>query len=326
MEKIAIGITCVGSLIGQGVIKSIRASDLADRTRLIGFEYFPGTVGSYWVEDTYLMPDILKPDVPWKAYLEVLCDHIRHHSIRLLFIGMDFELPMFATHRQHIQDKTGCVVVVSSPEVISMAQDKYETYRFLEKNNLNRPTTWLPREVADVTYPVVVKPREGQRSVGVHVVKNRETLEKTLQGVDNPLIQEEIGTKDQEYTCAVLYLDGEVKTMVCMRRYLRDGNTSVAYHSPHTPEAVHGYVDALAQCAKPFGPCNFQLRLDGSGCPKLFEINARFSGTTHIRTLFGVNEVEYVVKHLLGLETPCFTPRFGKAIRYLEDMYVPEGK
>ena len=35
MEKIAIGITCVGSLIGQGVIKSIHASDLADRDGIL---------------------------------------------------------------------------------------------------------------------------------------------------------------------------------------------------------------------------------------------------------------------------------------------------
>ena len=45
----------------------------------------------------------------------------------------------------------------------------------------------------------------------------------------------------------------------------------------------------------PYGPCNFQFRLDSFGIPRVFEINARFSGTTYMRTLSGFDEVAWSV-------------------------------
>ena len=325
MDRMVVGMTCVGSLVSQGVIKSLKDCDLAGRTRLIGFEYFPGTVGSYWVERTHLLPDILKPGVSWEEYVQALCGRIREEGIQILFPGMDFELPLLAAYRDRIQAETGCVVVVSRPEVVAIAEDKFHTYRFLEEQGLERPRTWLPSEAGQVEFPVVVKPRRGARSRGLSVVLRREDLDQALAGAEDPVIQEEVGTREDEYTCAVLYLDGAVRSRVCMRRYLRDGNTAAAFHSPDTPPAVHAYVDELARRLEPFGPCNFQLRLDRAGRPKLFEINARFSGTTYMRTLFGCNEVEYVVKRLLGLPLPVMTPRYGKVLRYFEELYVPEG-
>jgi carbamoyl-phosphate synthase large subunit len=322
-EKIVIGITCVGSLISQGIIKSINSSDLKEHTRLIGFEYFEGMVGSYWVERTHILPDILKPEVTEEAFFQALVGHIRHHGIRFLFIGMDFELPVMARHREEILEQTGCIVIVSSPEVIAIAEDKYRTYEFLAEHGLPCPETWKADERDSIVYPAVVKPRRGERSRGVQVVRGPDELEPALSGVRAPMIQQCVGTVDDEYTCAILFLDDSVQTFICMRRYLKDGNTSVAFHQPDYPEAIETYVTRIAEQLHPFGPCNLQVRLDGEGQPRLFEINARFSGTTFIRTLFGVNEVEYLIKKLSGKTIPVMTRKYGKVLRYLEEMYIP---
>ena len=81
MEKIVVGITCVGSLISQGIIKSIKNCDLVDKIYLIGFEYFPETIGSYWIDETYLMPDILKSKDYCEDYIIALMKNIKTHNI-----------------------------------------------------------------------------------------------------------------------------------------------------------------------------------------------------------------------------------------------------
>ncbi|RPI79173.1 MAG: ATP-grasp domain-containing protein, partial [Desulfobacteraceae bacterium] len=300
MKKLRVGITCVGSLIAQGIIKSIRKSDLSQDIEMIGFEYFPGMIGSYWVDQTYLMPDILKENISEEDYLGVLIKHILDQQIRFLFVGMDFELPMMSRNKKRILSETGCDIIVSPIEVIRIADDKYLTFEFLKQHDLPHPKTRLPDQADDIAFPVIVKPRIGERSRNVFVVRNEEELRDRLARVPRPVIQEVVGTQDEEYTCGVLFLGGEVKTKIFLRRYLRDGNTNLAFHSSKIPRPIQDYVAKISQKLQPYGPCNFQLRLGQDGVPKLFEINARFSGTTYMRTLFGLNEVAYLLYLLSG--------------------------
>jgi carbamoyl-phosphate synthase large subunit len=55
-----------------------------------------------------------------------------------------------------------------------------------------------------------------------------------------------------------------------------------------------------------------------------FEINARFSASTYLRTLAGFNEVDWYVRHLLGLAPRSalgITP--GWYLRTLSETAVP---
>lgn len=324
MKKISVGVTCIGSVIGQGIIKSIKSSSIAQDCEITGFEYIEDAVGSFWVNRTYIMPDILKPDISDECYIEILLNRIKQHKIRILFIGMGFELVLMAAYKDIIQEETSCTVVVSPSETIDIARDKYETYQFLKDNNLYHPATWLPDQKHEVLYPAIIKPRIGTHSRGISIINNEVQLGNRVSEIQNSIIQELVGTDQNEYTCGILFLDGKIKTQICLQRYLRDGNTNIAYHHSDTPEIIYSYLREVTQKLRPFGPCNYQLRLDKDGIPKLFEINARFSGSTFMRTLFGLNEVEYIIKYLLDLDLPEFHPVFGKVIRYPEDLLVPE--
>ncbi|HBC87151.1 MAG TPA: ATP-dependent carboxylate-amine ligase [Lentisphaeria bacterium] len=324
MKKTSIGISAADSIVGHGIIKSLKKSDLRDSIRIVCFEYFEGTVASQWTEKTYMMPDILKSGVSRESYIEKLISSIKAEDIKILFVAIGFELEMMAASRDLIRKETGCEVIVSSPEVISIAEDKYETFRFLKANGLPYPLTWLPGEIDKAIYPAIVKPRTGTGSKGVYVVNSKDELLKRLSEIKNPVIQENIGTKDDEYTCGVIYLDDEVKTYICLKRYLKFGNTISAYHSKNAPSTIRPYIEKISHALKPFGPCNFQLRIDKDGNPKLFEINARFSGTTSMRPYFGINESEYMVKHLLGMEVPATSLKYGKVQRYQEDLFIQE--
>lgn len=325
-DKIYIGVTGTGSLIGQAVIKSVLRSGLSQKIDFIGFDYFKNTVGSFWCKKNYLLPDILSQKVTERQWLEVIIDTIQENNIKLLFVGVDFELPLLAKYRKLIEEKTNVVVLVSSEEVIKIADDKYLTYQFLKENHLNYPQSWLPDEIDKIQleFPLIVKPRKGARSVGVSKVENREQLFKNISELKNPVIQECVGLEEAEYTCGAIYLNNEVKKVIVLNRSLKAGNTYISYYKNNFPQVISDYVTEVCGKLRPFGACNFQLRIDKNGLPKIFEINSRHSGTTYIRSLFGFKEIEYIVNYLLFNKEQEFELQEGTVVRYYDEFFIPE--
>jgi carbamoyl-phosphate synthase large subunit len=324
MKKIKIAITGTGSLIGQAIIKSIRASGLSRQIEMIGFDYFENTIGSFWTSKNFILPDFLKKNVMTQSWLEKIMQILEKEKIKILFVGLDFELKPFAQYRRTIESETGCKIMVSSPEVIKISDDKYLTYKFLKDNNLYYPETFLPHELKKqkIKFPCFIKPRISSRSRDAFVINDKEELNYFLPRIKNPLIQELVGNPDMEYTCGVICFDAEVRQIIVLRRELKDGNTSVAYFSKNTSHKIYDYVKKVAQILNPFGACNFQLRLGNDNKPKIFEINARHSGTTYIRALFGFNEVEYILSYILGKKTKSFSLKEGIVKRYYDEIFI----
>jgi carbamoyl-phosphate synthase large subunit len=79
----------------------------------------------------------------------------------------------------------------------------------------------------------------------------------------------------------------------------------------------------LANALQAYGPANFQFRLTPDGEVKVFEINARFSGTTPLRAHAGFNEVEMVIDNLLegkSIQQPTIKPLV--ILRHLSETVV----
>jgi carbamoyl-phosphate synthase large subunit len=315
---IRILVTGAGALLGQGIIRALRNSSL-DCT-IIAVDPSPYAVGLYWADQADRVPMARSPE-----YLDVLERLLERERPDVLLVGTDTELPIISRHRQRLEDEYGCQVLVSDPRVIEIADDKWLTAEFLRSAGFPHPASSLPDQVEAllerVGFPLVVKPRRGARSVGVHRVETRGELDHAIAAVDDPVIQECVATDDEEYTAGVLvFPDSEVLSIV-MQRHLRDGNTFRAFVKPF-PE-LNAFVQRVAHTLAPWGPVNFQFRVDGQGIPKIFEINARFSGTTPLRARAGFNEVEMAVRYLLEGQRPqapsvqqvCF-------LRYLDEVMV----
>jgi len=324
MGRIKVGVTGTGSLIGQAIIKSIKSSNMSKDIYMIGFDYFDDTVGALWVEKNYLLPDFFREEVTVEDWLEEVIEIIDFEGIEILFIGIDFELELFAKYKNTIELKTKCKIVVSSQDVIKIADDKYMTYEFLKEKGFYYPQTLLPEELEKekIDFPCFVKPRKGSRSRGASIVMDRQQLNEALSGINSPIIQELIGNSEVEYTCGVIHLDNEVKGAIALRRELKDGNTETASFRKDTPRIIYDYIYQVASELKPFGACNIQIRLDANDIPKIFEINCRHSGTTYIRALFGFNEVEYILSYLLGKKPKKFMLKEGVVKRYYEEVFV----
>jgi carbamoyl-phosphate synthase large subunit len=324
MAKLTIGITGLGSLIGQAIIKSINKSALNNDISMVGFDYLPNTVGGQWVGKEFLLPDFYKKEASEQDWLGEIIRIICSEGIKIIFIGLDFELKLFAKYKESIEKNTGCKVMVSNLKVVEIADDKYLTYKFLKDNGFYYPETFLPNEIAEgkISFPCILKPRIGSRSRGIFIVNNIQELERKMRQVDNSIIQNLAGSPDLEYTCGVICLDGQVKEIIVLRRTLKDGNTETAFFNKDTPGVIYDYIYDVTRKLQPYGACNFQLRLDEKNIPRLFEINVRHSGTTYIRAMFGFNEVEYIITHLMGLKPKKFTLKEGTIKRFYDEAFI----
>lgn len=316
-------VTGAGAVLGQGIIKSLRQSTLG--CTIIAADPNPLSSGLYWVDAAYRLPFAHEP-----AFGERIDDLLDRERPDVLLVGTDVELAYFAEQRPRIEAQFGTHVLVSDPRVIAIADDKLETARFFASMGLHPPRSACAQDeealesvIAQVGFPLIVKPRVGARSVGVSVVRSRDALEQARAGREGLVVQECVGDPDCEYTASVLVFDGEVQASIVMRRDLRDGNTYRAYTGDY-PE-LNEKVRALGRALQPYGPANFQFRTDADGTPRVFEINARFSGTTPMRAMAGFNEVEMCIRHLLH-GTPIVQPpvRSGVILRYLDEMFVAQ--
>ena len=324
-QKINIGVTGTGSLIGQAIIKCINISSLKNNIEITGFDYVNGSVGSYWCKNHYLLPDIFKKNIKEEVWLNAILEHIKQHQLKILFIGIDFELPVFARLKSFIEKETGCFVVVSGEEVIKIADDKYLTANFLKENNLFYPKSFtkLEYKTGMIEFPLIVKPRIGFRSRGVSIVNSQIEFDNVINSINEPVIQECVGSMETEYTCGIIYFDNEVKASIALSRTLKEGNTFTADYNTKSPKIIYDYLEKVTKAIKPYGVLNFQLRIDENGEPKIFEINARHSGTTFMRALFGYNEVEYIICYLLKMSVPSMVNlKPGRAIRFYDEFFI----
>ncbi len=312
-------VTGVGGGVGQGVIKALkRIPDLP--LTIVGADMSPKAAGLYACDEALLVPAAKKP-----GYIEAMVALCQQHAIDVYIPGTDIELEICAAATQTFQN-AGIALLVSPPSVVAIADDKYETAKSLERLGFPFPQSWLPGEIDPdaLAYPIIVKPRRGYRSIGVDLVQNAEELRANLAARDDdPVIQECVASKRDEYTCTVAVIDGEASPVLPLRRTLRNGDTYQAepvYH-PAIERVVRGFALALGI----HGSCNFQLRLDGDE-PKIFEINARFSGTTPFCAQLGFNPVEFCLKRLWGL---AYVPNIrwdAIFFRHWAEMVVPQSE
>ncbi|WP_018237887.1 ATP-grasp domain-containing protein [Ensifer sp. BR816] len=298
-------ITGAGALLGQGIIRALRRSTL--NARIIVADPSPLSAGLYWGDAAYLVPMAMDPH-----YLDRLGELLRAERPDILIPGTDVELPILSANREAIEKTYGTKVIISPPRVVSIANDKWLTSEFLRERDLGFVPSCLPGDeealIAQCGFPLVVKPRVGARSIGFSVVRNRTQLDHAIAEQPGIVIQKYVGSETSEYTAGTLTFDGKCPATIVMRRDLRDGNTYRAFAEPFP--ALNRAMAEAAEALGAYGPANFQFRLD-DGVPRIFEINARFSGTTAVRIHAGFNEVEMCIRHILFGEPviqPDITP------------------
>lgn len=310
-------VTGAGALLGQGIIKALRSAPSVGR--IVAADLSPTAVGLWVADRAYLLPRYDAPD-----YVGALAKIAAKERVHAILCGTDLEVGTLARARARLEHETGAKVVVSGVETVAIADDKWRTATFLRDHGFDAPRSALPddaeRLAGDVGFPLVVKPRFGAGSVGLSVVRDRDALGRSLG--EGMVVQEYLGPDDQEFTCGTLVFEGTTRAATALRRTLRHGNTHTAEANGHDEVAAYA-AEVAARLPDAHGPVNLQLRVTPRG-PVVFEINARFSGTTPLRAELGYNEVEVVLRHLIeGVPVPPAQLRRGLVLRWTAEVVVP---
>jgi carbamoyl-phosphate synthase large subunit len=309
-----IAITGTGGGVGQSILKSLYNTGyeiVALDGELLGTGLFAAPI-------SYLVPFANKPD-----YISTLLNICKKENISLLFPGLDAELAPLSLNRD-VFKAIGTTVIVSSPEVIEMSDNKQHTYDRLKNIGIDLPfTTPLKKLQGEkIKFPIIIKQMVGgKRSQNVFLINNTNELNAIIVTIgdnyDNFIMQEYI--EGDEYTCGTINLDNSCKGVIIMRRILRDGDTYKCFTEENT--IIESLVRKVVETINPFGACNLQLRMK-EGRPYILEINARCSGTTAARSLCGFNEPKMIADFLLKGIEPQFEIKQQTILRYWKEIVV----
>ncbi len=342
MKLYNIGISCIGSGIGQSIINSCRLSDLPLRT--IGLGTNPFAFGSYDCDLYDYTPSIYD-----STYVDILVEKCKKFEIDLLIPGLDDEALLLSRSIRRFE-KEKIKVIVSGEKLLALCNDKERT-----TNELNTITNVFVKSYSkekflialsnkEIGFPVIAKPRSGFASRGIRIISGREEIdslneEYVLQEIAIPhsndpsrcfylkQIQEGVNSQVSELSVQIVAdSDGNIRGKMALHHNLKNGIPIETM--PFESDELWHTIDLLFPTFKNLGlrgPLNIQGRITDDGI-KFFEMNARFTGLSALRALMGFNEVVYCIRHWLGIntETNYLTlnaNRFG--IRQTADRVVP---
>jgi carbamoyl-phosphate synthase large subunit len=267
------------------------------------------------------------PEITGKRYLEKLLEAVRENNVKLLIPTIDTNLFILAANKEKFE-KLGCRVLISSPEIINICQDKRKTYQFLKDNNFDTPETVSAEAAISETnpeFPRFLKPWDGAAAKGNTVARDREELEFHSKRIPNCLVQEFIDGK--EFTCdAYVDFDMNVRCVVPRKRLeVRSGEVSKGeiVKDQKIIKEVTRLVRALK--AGP-GVITIQLiRRKSDGALKFIEINPRFGGGVPLSIKAGADFPTWILKEMTG-EKPAIDPDCCedglKMLRYYGEIWV----
>jgi carbamoyl-phosphate synthase large subunit len=326
-DTLSVLVTGAGSVYGLGIIRALKASVLPVET--IAIDSNPYSLGLFFADKSFIAPRAAEEE-SYYMFIKNLCID---HQIKAIFIGSTAELPFYSRNRESLETSTGAKVFVNSPRVLELCTDKWLTMCHLSRSGFQNPATirypedagMLSSFIESAGFPLIVKPRFGRGSVGVVLVKDKQQLLENITGKESLIIQEYLTDEEQEFTVGIcINQKGEVISKIALRRYLLEGVSIAAVSDGYNH--IADYCAVVASTLGAYGAINIQLRLKDD-MPVIFEINPRFSSSTGMRLLFGINEPESLIRsEVLCQEVIPGCPSTGIVLRQYTDYYFPLDK
>lgn len=306
-------VTGAGGPAGVAVIRSLLGRDDVD-------VYAADMDG--WASGLYLVESARRRLVPAglaSGFCDAVIEMIATDEIDVLVSTVDVELPALAARREEL----GAVLAAPSAEALATCLDKWLLVQACAPHAAVPTTALLDADgvARDWSFPVIVKPRSGAGSRGVHLVHSRAELE--AKPHDARLIIQENLPGDEFSVDVVMAADGSAIAAVPRLRARVDSGVAVAGRTVQRAE-LEETAAACARAAGIVGVANVQLRYGTDGRPALLEINPRFSGAMPLTIASGVDMPSLAVDLALGLDVPDRVEfREIANVRFLEDVFLP---
>jgi len=307
-------VTGVGGPAGVAVVRSLLARPDLDVVAADADRYASGL---------YLVPPDRRVLVPMAAdpvFAEAVDAACQRFGVRVLIPTVDVELPILARSRERLAEG-GVQLAAPTLTTLETCLDKLALARACA-GVLPVPRTEPlgPAAVIGRQFPVIVKPRRGAGSRGIHLIERAEQLA-ALGSDEEQLVQDHL--PGEEYSVDVLAgPDGRVIAAVPRSRLRVDSGVAIAGATFHDVELQQAAA-AVARAVGLTSVANVQLRRDRAGRAALLEVNPRFPGALPLTIAAGVDMPCLVVDLVLGRAAPeSLDFRELAVVRHLEDVFI----
>lgn len=299
-------VTGIGGVVGQGILKNIRNE--YDDLHLVGTNVVPVSGGNFLCNQVYQVPYGDHSD-----YLRQVLMIIEKEEVDLIIPSTDLESYVLGENQSLIP----IPVATSASEVTKICLDKYHTHNAFLAYSIPFAPSCLPSEYQGQWDSVIVKPRQGRGSRGIHINPA------DMHEFDDTYLVQKLFEGDEITTACYITQRREVHSMITLSRELDSGNTSKAEVTFDYDDKLKPIVETMVSNFEFRGSINIQSIVSPEGIVP-FEINCRISGTNSIRSHFGFKDVKWTLQEWLlqeAIDRPVITS--GCAIRVINDLIYP---
>ena len=302
-------VTGIGGNVGQGILRNIRA--VFPEVRLVGTDIRDATAGHHFCDAAYRVPYCYDD-----GFADRVIDICKQERVDLIIPGTDYEVVYIGDLASDLP-----MVLGTPPDVARQFVDKLKTCHAFADVGIPFADACLPSEYEGQFESLIVKPREGRGSRGLHMNPVEPTSFDDTCMVQRLLVGKELTTAF--YVTKSRCIHGHIT----FERELVDGATERCATTSEYDQLVEPLISAITSHFDVRGPCNVQAILTSDGELIPFEINCRYSGTNSIRSQFGFEDVRWGIEEwLLGQPPSDWTLKPGAAIRILMDIIYPGGQ
>lgn len=313
MSDSTILISSVCGDIGAAAVRALADADV----RIVGCDMKVDCPVMSLMDAFYQAPAARDED-RYKVFIEEL---IKKEHISFFLPISEPELEVLNPWREEIENRD-VGLMMNNRFIIDTFLDKLKTVQYLEQLKIRTPVS-VPLKDYDgqhPVYPVIVKTRKGYGSKRKWKIEDAADLEYIRRKDDGTfLVQEYVGSEEEEYTTGV-FSDGNRVSTITFRRRLGFGGLSIEASLVEEP-FLDRMAEEVARETQLMGSINIQSRRSGDIFVPL-EINPRLSSTLSFRKTFGFDDVRWWLDALRG-RFHSYRKKYksGTALRYLSECY-----
>lgn len=253
------------------------------------------------------------PFIHDEQFFEKFNKVLKQHGIDIIFPTHDTIATFFADN----QDRLRAKVIVADKKTSAICRDKQKTY------DLFADTSFVPHIFSGddniTSFPIFIKPKIGQGSVGTRVVGSSDEL--VAVDAEENVISEFL--PGEEYTVDCLTdKNGKLAVISPRSRDRTLAGVSVAGQSKSVTKEIQHIADTINERLTFSGLWFFQIKKDAKGDFKLLEISTRCAGTMCLTRVLGANLPLLSVYVALGYDVAAtMNPYHVKVDRTLINRY-----
>lgn len=248
---------------------------------------------------------------------------ILKNSINIVISVVDEELEIFSK----LSKILNFICIQPKISFVKNCLDKYKFSKLLNKLKLENLNTKQLSFFADkknenkIKFPIILKPRFGRGSRGVHLINSQNDLKKIVKNIKNNydqwIVQDYID--GDEYTVSVVaHSNGFDFAVIPKLIILKEGITKIAITKKQ--KEIYKICSKIVKSINPKGPFNVQCRINNKNKKVyIFEINPRFSTSTTLTIASGIDEINLLIDIELGVKKKLANLKWKENVKMIRN-------